>query len=353
MTLRFPFAAIALGTVLAACQSPGLSYDARLPAGDVNASSYRHVAVDGFRGPEGGWYSARFEQMLIDASLDGRRWFTVSGPGAPPGAVTGVYSGWIRIDDVNVYDYTKEDTKCVEWDGLFDCETRINIEKICYETRVEVSVTPRLVDTANGDVAYSRTYAGEAEDTECFEHRVIGEDRKSHRLKRGHYPGTTFGWQGDYMTPELVREALGDTFSAIRRDIAPRNATARAPLIAEPVDPEAGADPAFAQAVEAARSGDVFRSCSIWEGLHAAYPQAPGVMHNLGACAEASGNYERAQALYAGAVDKARGPFSSGKAIAPLLESLERISGRRQGETVIEALTAPLPGPGEAGEPES
>jgi thioredoxin-like negative regulator of GroEL len=162
-----------------------------------------------------------------------------------------------------------------------------------------------------------------------------------------------FGWEGDFLTPELVREALDDTFAKIRRDIAPRNASARAPLMAEPVDPEAGADPAFAQAVKAARSGDVFRSCTMWEGLHAAYPEAPAVMHNLGACAEASGNYERAQTLYAGAVEKARGPFSSGKGVAQLLESLERISGRRQGETVIEALTAPRPDPAAPATPES
>ena len=343
MMSRKPFAAATLaGAALAACQSPGLTYDARLPAGDVAASSYRNVAVDGFRGPEGGWYSVRFENMLLDASLDGARWFSLSGPGAPPDAVSGIYSGWISIDRVDVHDYTESDTKCVEWDGLFDCETRIDIEKICYETEVEVSVSPRLVDTATGEVVYSRTHYGEADDTECFEHRVIGEDSKKHRLKRRHYPLPTFGWEADFLTPELVREALDDTFAAIRRDIAPYNASVRAPLMAEPVDPEAGADPAFAQAVEAARSGDVLASCTMWEGLYAAYPGAPGVTHNLAACAEASGNYARAQGLYAEAVEKARGPFASGKGIETLVRSLERISGRRHGETVIETLTAPV-----------
>lgn len=343
MTCRVGFLTVGLAGALAACQSPGLSYEARLPAGNVAASTYRSVAVDGFRGPEGGWYSSRFEQMLINARLDGQPWFSVSGPGAPPGGVSGVYSGWISIDEVDVHDYTKDDTKCVEWDGLFDCETRIDIEKICYETEIEVSVTPRLVDTATGERVYSRTYHGEAEQSECFDHRVIGEDRKSHRLERGHYPGMRFGRDGDFITPELVREALDETFPAIRSDIAPRNGSARAPLMAEAVDPEAGADPAFAQAVEAARSGNVFSSCSLWEGLHASYPDAPAVTHNLGACAEASGNYERAQSLYARAVETARSPFFSGKDLGPLIESLERISERRQGETVIDALTAPGP----------
>ncbi len=329
--------------VLAACATPALEYDARLPAGDLAASSYRNVAVDDFRGPEGGWFTARFEQMLVDAALDGERWFRVSVPSGAAGAYSGIYAGRVEIESVDVYDYREKDTKCVEWDGLFDCETRIDIEKICYETTVEVSVTPRLIDTSNGEVVYSRTHYGSAENTECFEDRVIGEDRKAHRLKGPRPSHAYFGYSDQGLTPELVREALSDTFAPIRADIAPVNARVKAPLVVEALDPEAGADPDFAFAVNAAKNGDLTGSCALWDSLHQRYPGAPGVSHNLGACAEASGDYARAQVLYASAVEAGQAGWSASKGVEQLTKSLQRISGRRQGETIIEAMTAPAP----------
>lgn len=332
---------LAAGLILAACASPGLSYQARLPAGDPQAASYRDVLVDEFRGPEGGWFSARFERMLAGASLNGEPWFTVRHALAGPQDYQGVYSGWIDVEDVDTRDWTRTRRKCVEWDGLFDCERRAEVEQYCEEVQIRVAVTPRLVDARNGQLVFNQTYRDTASETECWDIGIVGEGKG--RGWHGH--GYRRHWGGGYggEIAHLVREALSDTLPDIRRDIAPYTARVKAPLIAEAIAPEAGADLRFRQGVEAAEAGDLATSCTLWQALLIDYPRAPGVRHNAGACAEASGQYERAQLLYGEAIAAMAFYPQSDDGLDRIRSALARISGRRASETLLEEMS------GEAG----
>lgn len=316
--------------LFAGCASPALRYEARLPANFAEAAAEREVAIAGFSGPEAGWYASQFEAMLAGATLDGLPWFRVSaaGPMAPA-----VYSGTVWIDDVDTHDWIETDRECVEWDGLFDCERRADVEKLCVEIDVDVTVQLRLAKAPDGALVFTEAYSSDADDTIC---ETLGEVGR-------HGRGRASLWRLDDelrdTERELVREALLDTLDDIRRDIAPRNAVVKAPLVAEALDPVARADPMFKQAVKLAEDGNVPAACASWEALHAAYPDAPGVTHNLGACAEAAGDYARAQALYAAAVEALPVGGAALDGADAIFSSLERINARRDGDVLIDRLS--------------
>ncbi|MBR9835892.1 MAG: hypothetical protein GYB42_12080 [Alphaproteobacteria bacterium] len=313
---------------LAACATPGIDYETRIMPANLAAAETRTVQVDRFRGPAGGWYADRFASMLANATLDGEPWFRLAdfrygGPGEGP---AGTYTGHIDIDDYSVSEYTQTVSKCTEWDGLFDCETREDVEELCISESVSVSVTPRLIDADTGQIMFSKSYGGEAGRDVCDEDHYHGF-------------GGLFGSGRGAPPPELVREALLETLRPIRNDIAPRNATVRAKFVREAYDPMVKADPRFEQAVKAG-TRDPFAACDTWTAMAAQYPQAPAVIHNMGACAEASHDFEAAHGLYAQAAELAV-KYGEGGTSAPkaFVQSLRRLSDHRFGLELIEDLT--------------
>ena len=314
--MRILFSLLSLGW-LAACASPSLSYTAREPAEYPHVAEYRDVAVGRFGGPEGGWFADAFERMLMSAEVDGGPWFFVSRAAYPGSEATGYYSGTITVNHIDERLYDQENENCVEWDGVFDCETRAVVIETCIETSVSVSVYPELIDRDTGQLVYSQHYSGTSSDTEC-------EDKG--------------GYQRIYVDEAaLIREALSDTLSDIRRDIAPRNAHVTVRLAEEAVDPVVRADPMFAHAVEAA-SDNPHQACLLWEELYNQYKDAPAVLHNLAACSEAAGDFSAAQTLYIKAHEQAsKGDYPVPEKASSLFQrSLERISNRRSAEVWFE-----------------
>ena len=112
----------------------------------------------------------------------------------------------------------------------------------------------------------------------------------------GSYGYHSIGFAGLDAPADLVRDALYETLQPIRRDIAPRNATVRATFITEALDPVARADPRFQQALDIS-SKDPFASCAMWTGMAEEYPNSPAVIHNLGACAEATSDFQSHKAI--------------------------------------------------------
>lgn len=328
--------------LVGACSNPGFSYNARVPAGDLQAARYRTVSVGHFSGPEGRWYTNAFESMLLSAQFDGAPWFIVHDPQAPKGTYGGRYSGVIDIADISVREYTKTRKECVEWDGLFDCEHRAEVLKACVDVDVEVSVTARLTDVPAGEIIFQDHYLGRASDHECDDVAIVsGKYAKKNRKGFGWFGQVfdRFGHQSDYLTEDLVYEALRDTLDDVRRDIAPFNARAKAPLVAEAIDPEVRADLRFTQAIAAAESGNRVISCELFGDLLASYPTAPAVAHNVGACAEASGDLARAQGHYAAAVEGMAFFRRDNQAYEVLLGARERIDAVRAGDSVLSQLT--------------
>lgn len=329
----------------AACTTPGINYEARLMPESVAAAETRTVQVDRFRGPGGGWYASQFESMIARTMFDGTAWFTLADfeYGVPGDTPAGTYTGHIDIDSYDWNEYYDTTSKCIEWDGLFDCETRVDVEQLCVEERVSVSVHPRLVDADTGEVVFSGAYGGDASRESCYETGVYdGVYNKKIARKRGRHTLNGFhsiGFAGLDAPADLVREALFETLTPIRNDIAPRNATVRATFVTKALDPVVRADPRFEQALEIS-SKDPFTSCAMWTGMAEEYPNSPAVIHNLGACAEATSDFQGAQGHYAKAAELSI-PFSADgvTAGADFLKALRKLSDQRVGLEIIDELT--------------
>lgn len=331
----------------AACTTPGINYEARLMPESLAAAETRTVQVERFRGPAGGWYARQFETMLANTVFDGAPWFTLAdfSYGVPGDTPAGTYTGHVDIDDYDWTEYTHTTSKCVEWDGLFDCETRVDVEELCVEERVRVSVHPRLVDIDTGAVVFSGTYGGDAGRETCYETGVYDGvyDKKLKRKRRSHGLAgyQSIGFAGLDAPAELVRDALFETLQPIRNDIAPRNAIVRATFIEQPLDPVVRADPRFEQALKIA-SKEPYTSCAMWTGMAEEYPQSPAVIHNLGACAEASSDFQAAQGHYAKAAELSVPYTADGLTAGPdFLKALRRLSSQRADLEILEELTAP------------
>ena len=87
-------------SALAACQTPGINYEARLMPESVAAAETRTVQVERFRGPGGGWYARQFESMIANTMFDGAPWFTLADfrYGGPADGPAGTYTGRVDID---------------------------------------------------------------------------------------------------------------------------------------------------------------------------------------------------------------------------------------------------------------
>ncbi|MCR9269961.1 MAG: hypothetical protein NXH72_08250 [Hyphomonadaceae bacterium] len=334
-------------TGAAACTTPGINYEARLMPASIAAAETRTVQVDRFRGPAGRWYARQFEAMITNTVFDGEQWFTLAdfSYGVPGETPAGTYTGHVDIDGYDWSEYHRTTSKCIEWDGLFDCETRVDVEELCVEERVSVSAHPRLVDADTGEVVFSGSYGGASSRETCYETGVYdGEFNKKLKKKRrrhGLAGYNSIGFAGLDAPADLVRDALFETLGPIRRDIAPRNATVRATFVTEPLDPVVRADPRFEQALDISKK-DPFTSCAMWTGMAEEYPEAPAVIHNLGACAEATSDFQTAQGHYAKAVELSVKYSADGvTAGGDFLKALRKLSNQRADLEVLEELTAP------------
>lgn len=332
--MRTAFALTGLAT-LAACSTPGIDYATTIVPPHTAAVETRIVDVGRFDGPGGNWYAGRFEATLASATLDGAPWFSIarySDGYVPEGQRAGIYEGVTNIESYEAEEYTQTVSKCVEWDGLFDCEHRHDVEELCLREEVDVSVTPRLIEYGTGRVLFSETYYGSSSHESC--------DEVYYRGRRGkyHQGGWSYGMIGGVEPPrDMVVDALADTIHQVRNDIAPRNSTARATFVDEAVDPIVRADPRFEQAVKAGRK-EPFYSCQVWRDLKLQYPNAPAVTHNLGACYESTGDFLGAHSLYAEAAEQSAAVSGTGTPQREFAEALARMSSYRTGLELLDRL---------------
>ncbi|MBY9066625.1 tetratricopeptide repeat protein [Hyphomonas sp. WL0036] len=317
----------------AACQTPGYDYASRAAPNFPEALDYTDVGVGRFRGPAGDVAEAEFQALIDGAELQGIRWFNILDPIQPQG----IYEG-----DVSITGYRREtrferERRCTK---LFNCDTRKVVEMQCPKDIVDVSVRATLVDMATGRAVFTSEQGGATEHEECYD---IAEypDTDQSTGSFGEVVHETFNrWDAPI---GMVAEAVAAAVPGFRTDIAPYMTTLRAEIVEKPLVPEEAGDPRFAAAVKATRRGEYIGACAQWQELAAAYPKAPGILHNLAACAEARGDMEQAHLLYAQAAEIARGiPLLKDKDAKPIFDALSRISrGRYENGLIDQAKDQP------------
>ncbi|MAB10291.1 hypothetical protein [Hyphomonas sp.] len=319
--------------LMAACTTPGYDYRARMVPTFPEAAAYRDVQVGQFRGPAGNVAEEEFARMLDDVVLDGAYWFGVGGPGQPQG----LYEGYVEIENWEGETRFERDRKCVEYDAPFDCEHRAIVETECTEETVEVIVTARLVDRDTGRVIFSHNQGGGANQESCVDIREYEDDGRELGVWRDPIRSSYDPRDAPY---GMIADATVEAVRRFRTDIAPYDATVRAEIMTEGLIPEEQNDPRFAAAVKATKRGEMLGACAQWDELGRQWPDAPAVLHNLGACAEARGDMETAQLRYARAADIASHiPLLKDKKARPIFDALERVSGRRMDDTFLDNVT--------------
>ena len=327
-SMRF-FFFLAATALLAACQTPGYDYEARIAPNFAQAAEYRAPDVGRFRGPASDVAEGELAAMIAEIRLDGRPWFIVS-----QGQPDSVYEGRVDIDAWDEEVRYERDRRCVKHDGLFDCKRHALVETECTTESVAVTVTTTLVDLAsNRDVFTAAQPGGSARET-CIDIAEYPDDGRS----EGVYRDPRQSNYNPYNAPiGMVQDAVVEAVRRFRYDIAPYNKTVRAEIMTEGLIPEEQNDTRFALAVDATKGGNFMGACAQWDELGRAYPRAPAVLHNLGACAEARGDMETAQLRYARAADLASGiPLLKDKKARPIFDALERVSGRRYDEMLLD-----------------
>ena len=286
---------VACGLALAACET-GVEVPVSLPAQYQAASDLRTIAVLDFQGRDGGGFADALEATLTSATYNGAAYFNVinrqtmqskSGASGPSDravaaaiaygsqiGVEGVYFGSVIGMDVETTSSQQERSKCVEWDGPFDCERRQNYTTTCYNLNAVYTVSPSLANVRTGSVAYSDTVTGESSGYYCQE-----DTNKPTR-------------------DSLLAEARADVLVQIRNAVAPRNTMARVDLEEQASLGNANDQAEFDGAVAFAKEGRLDRACGTWDFLSDKYPDVYEVLFNKGVCAEVSGDFAGAFEVY-------------------------------------------------------
>jgi tetratricopeptide (TPR) repeat protein len=296
------------------------------------AASFRDIEIGRFDGPSGVAVESAFRSLLSDTHLDGQPWFRISA--GPP---DGIYEGAARTMRFEVERRHKLEKKCVEYDGLFDCETRAFVEQVCDTERVIAEVSLSLINYRTGRHVFTEKREGDASETSCRDLREV-PDRGQSEGEFG--PTETIVLSPLDAPPDLADEAAVEAVADFREVIAPYNQTVRAVIVEKGILPEEANDTRFAAAVAATKSGNPLAACADWDALAKVWPEGPATLHNLGACAEARGDLETAQSLYGKAAEIIRtqaGLKDSQRKI--IFDSLARVSGRRADGELIERVT--------------
>lgn len=316
-----------------ACATPGYDYVSRAAPNYPQALDYTDVVAGRFNGPAGDIAEREFDSLIQSAELNGQPWFTVASHGRPQG----IYEGGVEVTGYRGEITHKRVRRCVEYDGIFDCERRATVEQRCVRDIVDVAVSASLVDFASGRRVFTSTQGGASEQEDCYDIAEIwGTD-----LPEGQFGPTEQEIYDPWSAPYgLIAQAVPAAVAQFRTDIAPYMANFRAEIVAKPLTGEEAGDPRFAAAVKATRSGHFMGACAQWDQLAQAWPEAPGILHNQAACMEARGDLAGAHAQYARAAELARAiPLLKDKDAQPIFDALARVSRGRYEDGLINRAT--------------
>ncbi|MBA3069465.1 MAG: hypothetical protein FP825_13420 [Hyphomonas sp.] len=324
------FLALGLLGLLAACQTPGYDYSGRAAPGFPEALNYTDVAAGRFQGPAGDVAEAEFEALIRSTELEGRPWFEVRDPDQPQG----LYEGDVAVTSYRGEIRHEAERRCVEYDAPFDCEHHAIVEQECVRDIVDVEVRASLIDLATNRPVFTSVKGGTAEREDCYDFAEYPDTGQS----TGQVGSVVYETLSAYDAPYgLIRDAVPEAVRQFRFDIAPYMTSFRAEIVTKPLVGEEAGEPRFEAAVKATRQGNFIGACAQWQELAAAYPDAPGIQANWGACAEARGDMAEAHSQYARAAELARAiPLLKDKDAKAIFDALERVSRGRYEDNLID-----------------
>lgn len=233
------------------------------------------LGIDRFSGRDGRQVELAIERALSQPDVDGRPHFDLisafDGGRGPEGVLGGaVTSG---VDETR---YKDKRERCVEREGGKDsgkCLRKADVEVDCWRRVVNVTADLRLTRISDGRIVYSTAKPLRDETSWC----------------RGDSPSRT--------EEEAVRELVLEIAGSVRRDIAPVVETYSIRFRESTKGLPKELNRPFKDIVRQTQR-DLPVACTAWGAMDAQAPNHPSITFDLALCAEAEGEYRRAQDLY-------------------------------------------------------
>ncbi len=276
-----------------------VSIQGRYPAAIKAAADLNPITVFEFNGTEGKVFSKLLMSTLKGAVFDSKEYFSVISPeiiaskmavrsknkplaenlsaalqyGRKLG-VKGVYFGSIGTIDIKTSSHQQKRTQCVDK----DCDQKREYQVTCYKQEAYLSAQPQLVNVNTAEVVYSEQVSAHKDNRYC-------QDSGSAKSKS-----------------LFTQELMSDIAQQVRYKVAPYNKTIKVDLINDSRGLNELSAMKFKSAVSFAQAGQMDRACALWQEISANSPesnQLVSLLYNLGVCAEAVADYDRAIELYA------------------------------------------------------
>lgn len=267
------FAAFGL-LVSAPAAAEKVTLTGHFPAKFPEASQLRRLAITSFGGNGGYQVTSAIQSELAVGEVGAAPWFTIvsgasRGRGSKRIGSEGTLSGSAQGSYADSQ-FEKRTYQCTQYSGK-KCIAYATMT--CTSRVVNLTVDARITRTADGRVVYSAT--------------------KPLREEMGWCGGQAPPMTGDEALIRLALAAARD----IKRDISPYS-EAYVLKIKEKTDGMAKPVKARFKTAVKLSVKDLDGSCRAWAGLEAEAPNSASLLHDLGVCAEARGDFATASAYY-------------------------------------------------------
>ena len=183
----------------------------------------------------------------------------------------GVISGFTKVD-VNERKVQREKEQCTEKSNG-NCTKKEKVKVDCTERRIDLTTTLRVADTKDGAILYTQSRPQTDTTSWCPDERP---------------------WR---TTEKAIDDMIGKAAKKFAKDITPTRESYSVRLREEREGMDKDLGKRFKDSVKLSQR-DWQAACGIWRGMDGELPNQPSLLFNLGLCAEVSGDYKSADALY-------------------------------------------------------
>lgn len=255
-----------------AAQAESVSMTGKFAAPERDVARLRSLGIDRFSGRDGPALSSALERRLSAPVRGGPPHFDIvavsrRSDGGAEGIVTGSVSTGVQETP-----WTRTEKKCVEKDGL-KCKREEEVKTPCMRRIVEFAADVRVV-SADDRVLYSRELPRRDETTWC---EGQSPSRTVEATVRGMVGGVADELAGSFApSVETYSVRFREGTKGLDKEVARR----------------------FKVIVRQTQT-DLKGACAAWAAMDAEAPNHPSILFDLGLCAEAVGDYAKADNYYA------------------------------------------------------
>lgn len=302
MRLILAVAVVSLSGCASLIKGPRTAVTMQTPAESHQATKIRRIAVLPFEGNQGKEFATEVQGLLAGVKLNDTPYFSVADRGMNDRifaeiklsqssamsrdqalrlgrllGVKGMYTGAAGNAVSTPSSYQESRSTCNDVGGkLFSkCKNPVNTTVTCTRNIVTYSFAPKLIDAETGQVIYARNISETASAQSCPDDLSPASN-----------------------VAQLTGQAKQAALQGFLRDVAPSYQTVEVQLLEAPDGLDEQGRTKLSQGVAFAVAQRLDRACELWEEASQRGGKSMALFYDLGVCAEAAGQVDKAQQLY-------------------------------------------------------